>query len=232
MNRPFVTKKKFETNTQSANGEFSHYCARLIAPENAAAVMSKELSPVKGSNASYWVLASDIPQPMFSTLESQSWNKCATGIRWIQSGHGLIYATLTIQVGSIQSRYVMSPFEPIVQRFLESVSKGDRLIISIGKANSDVALLTPCPIKKSELFWHREEIASLNLSDRQKAMTELPKLLYFLRSMELFSSMIKRVVLKEVSVSLLFSDAPVSQRHSPDVRGNADWHTAQAEVTT
>ena len=145
MNRPFVTKKMFETNMLGAHGEHTHYCAQLISPEDASEVLSKQSSHahVRDRTAGHWVLASDIPQPIFSALESQSWHTCATDIRCIQSGHGLIYAAFTIQVGCIQSRFVMPLFDPTVQRFFDSVSKGEKLTISVGKADSEAALLFP-----------------------------------------------------------------------------------------
>lgn len=232
MNRPFVTKKIFETNMLGAHGEHTHYCAQLISPEDASEVLSKQSvrAPVRDKTAGQWVLAGDVPQPMFSALESQSWHTCATDIRCLQSGYGQTYAAFTIQVGNNQSRFLMALFEPTVQRFFDSVLLGDKLTISIGKADSEAALLVPYPIRNSELFGVRKLTASSNFSDRQKALTELPRLLPFLGSLALIPSLIKRVVVKQVSVSLVHPDVPTDQRHCPAVRVTADWRDEQAEA--
>jgi hypothetical protein len=124
----------------------------------------------------------------------------------------------------------MALFEPTVQRFFDSVSMGEKLTISIGKADSEAALLVPYPIRNSELLGVRKLTVSSNFSDRQKALTELPRLLPFLGSLDLIPSLIKRVVVKQVSVSLLHPDAPVNKRHPPAVSDNADWCETLADA--
>lgn len=203
MNQRKISDLTRSCDPDDVNGSCSQYFGRLMTPSEVAQGTINRPTEVRRITAGQWALCGDVSHEMFAHIREAPKSHIPMRLSGFSSSGGATYCAITLQSERYQCRFLLPLYDSSFRSFIEAMTKSEHLTLSLGKNESDEALLFRSPLKPKEYTPLLAMSCETTLEDQLESLRELPTMQAIMGNPLQIPSLLPGYSVQHVSMSLL-----------------------------